>query len=50
MLEIMSGVGDVPQLERPAAFVDMARRFLADGVVTFRTLLERAASRRGTRR
>jgi hypothetical protein len=48
MLEVMSGVGHVPQLERPAAFADMAR-FLADGVVTFRTLLERAASWRGTR-
>lgn len=43
-LEVMSGVGHVPPLERPAAFADAIRRFLTDGVVTFQTLLDRHAS------
>lgn len=40
-LDVMSGVGHVPPLERPAAYADVVGRFLVEGVVTFRTLLER---------
>lgn len=46
-LEVMSGVGHVPPLERAAAFADALGRFLAEGVVTFRTLVERHASDHG---
>lgn len=41
-LHVMSGVGHVPQLEAPDVFVDTLRAFLADGPITFATLLSRA--------
>jgi 3-oxoadipate enol-lactonase len=44
-LDVMSGVGHVPQLECPAAVADVIERFLVDGPLTFARLMARAAAR-----
>jgi pimeloyl-ACP methyl ester carboxylesterase len=47
-LQVMSGVGHVPQLERSAEFVEVVEGFLRDGVVTFSTLMSRLRASPGS--
>jgi pimeloyl-ACP methyl ester carboxylesterase len=47
-LDVMSGVGHVPPLERSSDFADTVRRFLFDGVITSATLLSRATAEPST--
>jgi pimeloyl-ACP methyl ester carboxylesterase len=44
-LDVMSGVGHVPQLERSAAVADVVARFQVDGPITFATLMGRASGK-----
>ncbi|MFF3876879.1 alpha/beta fold hydrolase [Streptomyces sp. NPDC001978] len=43
-IEVLSGVGHVPQLEAPGRVTDVLQRFFADGVIDFATLMERMSA------